>query len=117
MQIQVRTDNHIEGSEGLTRHIESVIESVLSRFAERITRVEVHLSDENSSKKSHDDDIRCVIEARLAGLKPISVTDQSTTVQQAVDGAASKLEQTITRTLERLDDLHGRTPASGSDIG
>lgn len=113
MQIQVNTDNHINGSRELTERIEGTIRGALGRFGERITRVEVHLSDENSSAKTHDDDIRCVIEARLAGIQPITVTHQSASVEQAVDGACEKLEKTIKRNLERLDDPKGRTPTGG----
>lgn len=113
MQIQINTDSHIHGSKEMTERVEGTIQSALGRFGERITRVEVHLSDENSSAKSHDDDIRCVIEARLAGIQPITVTHQSASLEQAVSGATDKLEKTIKRNLERLDDPKGRTPTGG----
>lgn len=113
MQVQVNTDNHIRGSQELTERIEGTIQGALGRFGERITRVEVHLSDENSSAKTHDNDIRCAIEARLAGLQPITVTHQAASVDQAVDGATEKLEKTIKRNLERLHDPKGRTPTGG----
>jgi ribosome-associated translation inhibitor RaiA len=90
-----------------------VVEAVLGRFEDRITRVEVHLSDENSRSKSHGDDMRCVMEARLAGLAPITVTEQAATVEQAVGGAADKLEKSIDRTLERLHDPKGRSSYGG----
>lgn len=113
MQIQVHTDNHIHGSEGLTRHVEATVEGALDRFAERITRVEVHFKDENSSVKSGDNDKRCVMEARLAGLQPISVSHDGATLEQALDGAADKLEKILDRTLGRLEDSKGRTSFSG----
>lgn len=72
-------------------------------------RVEVHLTDENSGSKSVDNDKRCVMETHLAGLQPITVTDQSATLEQALGGAAHKLEKTPKRTLGRLDDPKGRT--------
>ncbi len=52
MQIQVNTGHHVEGGEELTRQIEGVVEGALGRFSDRITRVEVHLTDENGSQKS-----------------------------------------------------------------
>ena len=113
MQIQVNTDNHIEGGVELTRQVEAVVEGALGRFAERITRVEVHLTDENSSQKSSENDKRCVMEARLAGLQPITVSDQGGSVEQALDGAADKLAKTLDRTLGRLDDAKGRTSYGG----
>ena len=68
MQIQVNTGRQIESDARLTDEVESIVQQVLARYAERITRLEVFLSDENSSQKSGDNDKRCVIEARLGGL-------------------------------------------------
>ena len=113
MKIQVNTDNHVEGSEELTQQVESAVEDALRRFSERITRVEVHLSDLSSSSKTRDNDKRCVMEARLGGLRPITVSHQDGSVEKAVDGAADKLKNTLDRTLERLDDPKGRTPYGG----
>jgi ribosome-associated translation inhibitor RaiA len=112
MQIQVNTDNHIAGSAKLTHEVETVVESALRRFGDRITRVEVHLSDENSSQKSGDNDKRCVIEARLAGLQPTTVSHQGSSLEQAVDGAADKLKKTLKRTLGRLKSTKGRVRRS-----
>jgi len=113
MQIQVSTDNHIEGGEELTREVEAVVEGALGRFGDRITRVEVHLTDENSSSKSGDNDKRCVMEARLAGLQPITVSHDGSSLDQALNGAADKLEKTLKRTLGRLDEHKGRTSYGG----
>jgi len=100
MKIQINTDNSIEGSEELTQQTQAVVESALERFAQRITRVEVHLSDENSQKGGRDK--RCVIEARLEGMQPVAATDQSEHVEQAVNGAADKLERLLDHELGRL---------------
>lgn len=113
MRIQVNTDNHTQGSEGLTRVVESAVEGALGRFGERVTRVEVHFSDESSSQKSVGNDKRCAMEARLAGLQPIAVTADGATLEQALDGAIDKLEKTLERTLGRLDDPRGRRSFSG----
>lgn len=104
MQIQINTDRNIEGGETLAAQIRGVAESALSRFSDRITRVEVHLSDENSNKKGGQDDIRCMMEARLEGRKPVAVAHQAATVDQAVDGAADKLTGLLDSTLGRLRD-------------
>jgi len=117
MQIQLNTDHNIEGHEALATQVSSVVESALKRFSDHITRVEVHLSDENSDKKGGNDDMRCVMEARLEGRKPIAVTDHAATVDQAVNGAAYKLTRLIESTLGRLrDQRRGRTdpPPPGS---
>lgn len=110
MQVQVNTDHNIEGHEALTTRVRGVVENALSRVRDHITRVEVHLSDENGDK-SGNNDMRCVMEARLEGRQPVAVTDQAETLDdQAVDGAAHKLARLIESTLGRLhDQASGRT--------
>ncbi|MEP6933386.1 MAG: HPF/RaiA family ribosome-associated protein [Nitrospirota bacterium] len=108
MQIQINTDRNIKGREALATQVSGVVESALNLFSKHITRVEVHLSDENSDKKVSADDMRCVMEARLEGRQPIAVTHQAATLDQAVDGAADKLTRMIESTLGRLHDQKGR---------
>jgi ribosomal subunit interface protein len=115
MQIQVRTDNHIDGSAELTRHVQEVVESALQSFADRVTRVEVHLTDESSSQKNIGNDKRCTMEVRLAGVQPIAINAEASSVVQAIDAAAEKLENTVRRTLDRRDDPKGRTSFAGDD--
>jgi hypothetical protein len=104
MQIHVNTDRHIQGDTRLAEYVRTTLESSLERFADRLTRVEVHLSDENSGAKGGDSDIKCVMEARLNGMKPTAVTDRAGTVAQAVAGGAEKLKRALQSTLERLQD-------------
>jgi len=104
MRIQVNTDRNIEANSELITSVSSIIEHTLERFDGDITRVEVHLSDENGHKQDGSADIRCLMEARLQGRQPVAVTHQATTVDQAVDGAADKLGRLISSTLGRLRD-------------
>jgi ribosome-associated translation inhibitor RaiA len=104
MQIQVNTGHNIEGHKALAAQVSGVVESALRRFSDRITRVEVHLSDENSDKKVGHDAMRCMMEARLEGRQPIAVTYQAASLDEAVDGAADKLTRMIESTLGRLRD-------------
>ena len=104
MQIELSTDCNIDGREALATQIDEVVKNALSRLSDQITRVEVHLSDQNSDKKGGDDDMRCMMEARLEGRKPIAVTNHAATVDQAFDGAAEKLARLIESTLGRLHD-------------
>ena len=101
MKIQIHTDNHIHGRESLATQVESVVEGALSRFSARITRVEVHLGDENGRKPGTDDK-RCMMEARLEGHQPLAVTHHAATLDDAVDGAAEKLKHSLDHTLGRL---------------
>lgn len=63
MQIQVITDENIEGHEAMAAGVEAVVTSTLAQFSEHLTRVEVHISDENADK-SDQRDKRCMMEAR-----------------------------------------------------
>lgn len=113
MQIQVNTDNHVDGNGNLSRQVEDVVETALGRFGDRITRLEVHLTDVNGGSKAGDDDMRCGMEARLAGLRPITVSHSGASMDQAVKGAADKLKSTLDRTLGRLDGRKGGVSAGG----
>ncbi len=99
MQIQINTDDNINQSDARPEQTEASIRDILDRFSDRITRVEVHLSDENSNKKSGTADMRCLLEARLEALQPIAVTDEAATVEQAVEGAARKMRRALDSTL------------------
>ena len=103
MQVQIHTDHNIEGHETLTDRVSGVVEDALSGVSDRITHVDVHLSDRNSDRKDGNDNMRCMIEARLEGHQPLAVTHQAATLDQAVDGAAEKLTQRIEHTLGRLE--------------
>ena len=102
MKIQINTDNNIEASEEMTQQTQAVVENALERFTQQITRVEVHLSDENSHKGGRDK--RCVIEARLEGKEPVAVTDQAEHIEQAINSAVEKLAKLIDHKLGRLND-------------
>jgi hypothetical protein len=103
MNIQINTDHTIDGSAGLKAHVESVVESSLGRFEQHITRVEVHLTDENGNK-SGTDDKRCMMEVRMMGQHPSAVTHHAGTVDDAVEGAAEKLKRSVESTLGKLRD-------------
>lgn len=112
MQIQLNTDSHIIGSEALTTEVEQKVNNALKRFSERITRIEVHLSDLNSTKAGSDDK-RCMLEARIAGMNPISVSHHAPTLALAVDGSLGKMTSALDSTLGKLDTIrHDRIVAS-----
>jgi ribosome-associated translation inhibitor RaiA len=107
VQIQINTDHNIAGHEALVSHVSGLVENALNHVSDHITRVEVHLSDENSNKGGENEK-RCVMEARLEGRQPVAVTHQATTVEQAVEGAVHKLSRLIESTLGRLHDRASR---------
>ncbi len=101
MKILFNTDNNIIVSKELRTPFISLISEELSRFSHQITRVEVHLSDENGDKEGLNDK-RCTIEARLEGMKPIAVTNHANTHEQAVEGAIDKLKTSLDTIIGRL---------------
>lgn len=113
MIVQVNTGRSIDGSAKQNAYIESVVRDSLSPFLSRITRVEVHLTDENSAEKEGGDDKSCVIEARLGGMKPITVSGLGSSVDHALDDATDKMRTKLHRTLDRLKDHKGRLSFAG----
>lgn len=96
MLVQINSDHNITGREEVANEVEEKIRTALDdRFGERLTRVEVHLNDENSDKKGGGSDMRCLLEARPAGLKPIAVSHQAESLHLAVDGALAKFKRAL----------------------
>ena len=103
MIIQFNTDKNIKGTVSRTSPLTEMISDELSRFSDRISRIEVHLSDEDGSKKGQNDK-RCLLEARLSGLQPIAVSNFGDTHEEAVSGAIDKLKASLETKLGRLED-------------
>jgi hypothetical protein len=94
MHIQVNTDRNIHASDSLIAEVKSEIAGTLDVFRDRITRIEVHLSDQNADKGGADDK-RCMLEARVEGRSPTAVTHLAGSVDEAVSGAADKLRRAL----------------------
>ena len=101
MTIQINTDNNISVHEAFKAQLDDLLAEKLSRFSEHITRLELHLSDENGSKEGINDK-KCLLEARLEGKQPIVVTQVANNYEQAVHGAIDKLKSSLTTTLGRI---------------
>lgn len=96
MQVQFNSDSSVMGTENVAERIEAVVRDKLARFEERLTRIEIHVRDENA-RKGGADDKACTIEARPRGGKPIGVTGYA----GKVDDAARKAANTLAQRLER----------------
>jgi Sigma 54 modulation protein / S30EA ribosomal protein len=114
MQIQVNTDANIEGRDALVGQIEAEVNTTLNRFTDQITRVEIHLSDENAGKSGRLEK-RCLMEARPAGRQPIAVSQEAATLEEAYSGAARKLRSLLGSTLGRVNDHKGDASIRRSD--
>lgn len=97
MQIQINSDKRIVTDAAATASFKADIERLLARFAQEITRVEVHLSDLNGPKPGVVDK-RCLLEVRPKGKNPISVTHVAKQVEPAVRGASQKMQRLLETT-------------------
>ena len=105
MQVQFNSDSSVMGTENVAERIESAVRTKLARFEERLTRLEIHVRDENGPKHGADDKA-CMIEARPRGGRPIGVTEHAS----KVDDAARKAAHTLAQRLERFfgkESRHG----------
>ncbi|CAM5203419.1 HPF/RaiA family ribosome-associated protein [Alishewanella longhuensis] len=112
MQIQINSDRHIQADERLAEFVRDTLNGKLNRFADHLTRIEVHLSDENSSTKHDGNDKRCLLEARFEGQDPVAVTEHAATVGQAITGATEKLQRKLSTLVGKLRDKHSRLGAA-----
>jgi ribosomal subunit interface protein len=103
MIIQLNSDKNIQGSEKLETFISQKINRSLKRFTSKITRIEVHLSDQNAGK-SGSDDMQCRIETRIKDLQPVTVTARSSTKEKALSEAIDKMKAA----LESAIGKHGK---------
>lgn len=104
MKTEVSSDRPI--TDATLGSVASAVETGLSRFAERLTRAEVHL------KHSGSGDVDCTLETRPAGRNPVVVKDQSASLDEAVCGAVEKMCQLLETTFGKSDSHRGPS-ASG----
>jgi len=101
MTIQINTDKTLTGEKRSSDFFTSQITEALKRFESHITRIEVHLKDENGKKEGFNN-ISCLLEARLEGRQPIAITNQADTVDLAVTGAIDKIKTAMETILGRI---------------
>lgn len=109
MKIQVNSDDTITVDASMTRFVKGEVNRVLARFAKKLTRVEVHLSDADK-RKTGQADKRCLIEVRPAGARPLSVSAKAKKMASAVGQALGKMQRSLTTFFGR----RGRPAASVS---
>ena len=109
MNIEIRTDKNIHGSERLISYIRAELTQEFQRYSERITHFSVHISDENG-EKTGDHDKRCMIEARPAGMKPVAVTNKAANIDASIHGAIDKLKRSLEHLYEKKDHHRGGLP-------
>ncbi|MDX1566024.1 MAG: HPF/RaiA family ribosome-associated protein [Phycisphaeraceae bacterium] len=101
MQIQINYGD-IEKSDALEAHVHDMLDKELTHVADQVTRIEAHLRDDKQKRRGPDDK-RCMLEARIAGEKPLAVESKAGDIYKAVGECAGKLGRAVTNRLERHD--------------
>lgn len=103
MTIQFNTDKNLTVHEGFNSKLTEMLNKGLDRFRDHISRLEVHLSDENGQKNGLNDK-RCLLEARVQGRTPVAVTADEQTHELAVKAAILKLKNSLDTVFGRMQD-------------
>jgi ribosome-associated translation inhibitor RaiA len=101
MTIQLNADNHLHIHADFGQKLTDMLTDEFARFSENISRIEVHLSDENGSKEGPDDK-RCMLEARVDGRPPIAVTAHGDTYEQALSASIDKLTASLETVIGKM---------------
>lgn len=103
MKIQVNTDSSVTGTDALAETVTSIVEAALDRYRDRLSRVEVHLSDEDGTASDGRREVRCLLEARPSGMDPVVVTGSADTVERSCNDATHKMQSLLESTFGRID--------------
>jgi len=97
MQVQVHTGKGVTSG---TDWMEQELLDALSRFEQHLIRVEVHVSDQNG-EKTGGDDIKCVMDAQVAGLRSQVATHRASNVHDAYRGALHTLARSLDAAVDK----------------
>lgn len=103
MHIQINSDKNIDININSKQIYKSKTEKKLERFENIISRIEVHLSDENAEKSGLNDK-KCLIEARMQNRQPIIVTDTSDVIEKSFASALNKLTRKLDTIVGKMRD-------------
>ena len=99
MQVLVNFGD-VDHSETLKEHAVTRAEHALRHVRDAVTRVEVHLRDDKQGRIGESDK-RCVMEARIAGKKPLTVDNTGKDLYATITQTADKLGRAVSRSLGR----------------
>ncbi len=101
MIILINTDNNLRENEAERTDLKLLIRQEMKPFIAHISRIEVHLSDENGAKSGFDDK-RCMMEVRIEGRLPMAVTAHAETEDLAVAAALENLKELFVDSMRKL---------------
>ena len=103
MKVHLHTDRNLMVDAELVARIESNAATQLARFASRLNRVDLHLTDQSAGRSSGAH-VRCMAEAQASGLPHVTVKHEAPDARTALDGAVNELVSALTRTVMRVAD-------------
>lgn len=101
MIILINTDKNLRKNEAERADLKLLIRQELKPFIAHISRIDVHLSDENGAKSGFDDK-RCMMEVRIEGRLPMAVTAHAETEDLAVAAALENLKELFIDSMRKL---------------
>jgi hypothetical protein len=105
--INVHTDENLKGYGDVAARVEAEVSEALGRFRDRLTSVEVFISQGSLAGAGAAQDGRCSIEARPRGRKPVAVATEGNDAMQAVRGATTKVARLLDRRFAKRKDHKG----------
>lgn len=114
LPVLLNTDSSVQGTDRLGARVEQIVRARLRHLAPHLTRVEAYLTDSNRSG-SGAADLRCALEARPRGAKPVSADHAAGTPEEAVRGAAGKLARLLRTQFGRRHEVKGGGTIRGMD--
>lgn len=106
MQVQINSDNILKVGAVTIAGLETHLREHLARFADHLSRLEMHLKDVNGPSAGARA-VHCTLEARPGGLDPQSVESSEATLDKAVASAIAKLTTRLERTFGKQSDRKG----------
>jgi putative sigma-54 modulation protein len=104
MELSISSQNlHVD--EETESHVRRRIDFALEQFDSWITRVQVHLEDVNGPRRGVDK--QCRILVNLKGGKTLKVEDPDAEMIAAVNRAADRLGQVVSREVDRRREKKG----------
>jgi len=110
LQIQLSTDPHIDGGRPMAEHVQETVGAAMQRFAERVTRVDAHLSSAGNQATAGADTIHCTLEARVTGLEPVVVKAHASAAHLAIQSAVDKLKRALSTALGKEGAQRSKAP-------
>ncbi len=103
MQIQINPGS-VTTTSAIESHISDRVQHSLKTLLEEVTRVEVHLHDDDGRDRKGELAKRVTMEARPRGGDPIVVHATGRDLYEVVSDAAGKLERAVRRFTEKRRD-------------